>query len=136
MDDETPDERLDEKKLLALLALGSRRRYGHFVRKVTQEGKVWGLFDEGWAVAADDDGKKVIPVWADAQTAQVSALGAWETYEPRSITLASFLDRWIAGMTTDGVRVAVFPTPMDRGEFVVPAELASDLREELKQPGK
>lgn len=61
------------------------------------------------------------------------ASGPWAGYEPRSIGLAGWSDRWLLGMQADGKLVAVFPTPADQGVVATPDRIKSDLDEEVAQ---
>ena len=121
------------KKLESVSRLPSEERYGYFVRKVADFEKLWGLFDDGWAVMEDDDGSQVLPFWPEPEFAQALATGSWESYTPKSITLDEFLNCWLPGMSDDGMRPAVFPTAGGKGVVVDASRLRADLKEECAQ---
>jgi hypothetical protein len=75
----------------------------------------------------------LVPIWPHERFAKACATVAWQNYEPRSIDLDAWIERWIPGMTTDGKAVAVFPTPNERGIVVLPERLLTELSEELEQ---
>lgn len=121
------------KKIKNITAMKAPERYEYFVRKTVDFEKVWGLYEDGWAVAEDSKGHKAIPFWPEKEFAEVCCDAVWKSYEPKAIDLESFLERWIPGMEDDEMLVAVFPTPADNGIFVSAAQLGADLSGEIEQ---
>jgi hypothetical protein len=121
------------KKVENVLAMDSDDRFSYFVRKVADSQKAWGLFNEGWATAADDDGRQAIPFWPEAEFAASCATGEWSSFRPKDIDLGVLLERWLPGMSKDGSRVAVFPTPANRGVLTEPEDLCDALKKEAAQ---
>jgi hypothetical protein len=106
-------------------------RYSHFIGQVAE---VWGLCGpDGWVVAADDDGRQLMPVWTHSRYAEACAVGAWNGAVPEAIALSRWLEAWLPGLTRDGRGVAVFPVPCGAGVPVDPGRLAADLCEALEQ---
>jgi len=123
-----------EKEIEAVLSLGAPERYEHCIKKIADQETVWSLWqDGGWALAGDEAGNQLVPIWPHQKYASLCALAEWAGYEPRQISLDAFLDRWIPGMERDNRLVAVFPTPKDKGVRAEPRRLESDLREELSR---
>jgi Protein of unknown function (DUF2750) len=114
-------------------AMGAAQRFDYFVRKVADFGQAWGLFSDGWAMAHDDAGTRVMPFWPEAEFAAVCSTGPWAGYQPRAITLDDLLVKWLPGMATDAVGVAVFPMPSDKGVIVTPDFLRDALVAEASQ---
>lgn len=111
--------------------MSGKERFGYFSRKVADFEKVWGLYQDGWAMAADDEGNKVIVLWPEEELASICSEGAWAGYVAKFIPLDAFLEKWIPGMIQDNVNVGVFPTPSDKGVIVQPSLLADAIKEEL-----
>ena len=121
-----------DKEIASVLQLDGPRRYSYWVKKVADQQEVWSLWQEsGWALAGDDQGRQLIPVWPHERFAGLCAHDIWAGYVPKRVELDVWIERWIPGMERDGRLVAVFPTPGDRGVAVEPAKLGDDLREEL-----
>src|SRR5215510_1212388 len=105
----------NEKEIKAVLSLDAPKRYDYWIKKVADQDEVWSLLqDGGWALAGSDDGRQLVPVWPHLKYAALCANGAWAGYEPKAISLETWLNRWIPGMERDNRRVAVFPTPNDK----------------------
>ncbi|MCI0569535.1 MAG: DUF2750 domain-containing protein [Myxococcaceae bacterium] len=121
------------KKLANVTAMDARARYDYFVRRIADSEEVWGLFNDGWATAANDLGDKALPFWPERELAEVCSTAEWATYTPARIPVAEFLQKWLRGMEQEALLVAVFPTPQDKGVCVQPSKLAADLKVELDE---
>ena len=123
----------NEKEIAAVVNLDGRGRYAYLVKKAADQERVWSLWKEsGWALASDANAREGVPIWPHEKFALRCVKEAWQGFEPKEIPLAAWLGRWIPGMARDGRLVAVFPTDSDKGVFVLPGQLAGDLREELE----
>ena len=122
------------KEIETVQALPASERYSYWVKRVADREEVWSLWaDGGWAMAADDAGATLLPFWPATEFAKNCAAGVWENYEPRSIDLTAFRERWIPGIKKDGRMLAIFPTPADRGITIAPDRVDADLSKELTQ---
>jgi Protein of unknown function (DUF2750) len=125
---------LNEAEFASVTALSPRDRYEHFVSRVVDWEKVWSLgTDEGWALAADDDGNEVVPVWPHERYAAACAKDGWAGNKPKAIPLADWLERWLPGIERDGRFISVFPLADGAGAQIAPGQLAEDLAEAARQ---
>jgi hypothetical protein len=123
-----------DEEIKSVLALDGAKRYGYCVKKAADQQQLWSLGQEnGWALASDDVGRELVPVWPHEKFAFVCANGIWAGYQAKAIDLDAWLERWIPGMEKDTRLIAVFPTPQDKGVVVEPRRFETDLREELAQ---
>lgn len=98
-----------------------------FIHKVNESQEMWGLYVDGWAEAADQDGKKGLVVWPDEPHALLCATDKWRQHSPKMIKLSSFNERWVDKLVRMRFKVAVFPTPFDGPVFVDPVALRAEL---------
>jgi hypothetical protein len=122
-----------EKEIQSLISLPGEKRYEYLIKKVADQQEIWSLWQDGWALACDDTGHELVPVWPHSKYAELCATGQWTGYVAKKIDLTAWLERWISGIEKDKRLVAVFPTLSDKGMAVEPRRLESDLREELSQ---
>jgi len=121
-----------EKEIASVLQLTGPKRYAYWVKKVADEELVWSLWQEsGWVLAADNEGRQLVPVWPHEKYAELCAHDSWAGCVPRPIELNVWMERWIPGVEREGTLVAVFSTPDCSGVVVEPSRLDADLREEL-----
>ncbi|MGK5061443.1 DUF2750 domain-containing protein [Janthinobacterium sp. LB3P112] len=119
-------------KFKQVAGLSSAERHAYFVRKVADTQEVWGLCHDGWSTA-QVDGKVAIPFWPEAAFAQACASGDWEHFLPRAIALGDFLNKWLPGMASNGQLASVFPVPQGGASIAAPADLLTNLRDEVRQ---
>ncbi len=124
--------KINQKQIDAVIALPGQKRYGTFIKVVADWEEVWGLYQDGWALAATDDGKQVFPVWPAKEYAQLCTDKEWSGYEPQSFSLEDFMGELLPNLKNDGVLPGVFYTPSDNGVIPTVDQLLSDLDEELE----
>jgi hypothetical protein len=121
-----------EKEIQVVPGLPGPKRYEYFVKHTADENQIWSLWQGGWALARDSQGRELVPVWPHQIYAEACATKEWEGYAPQAISMDAWLERWIPGMIEDKRFAAVFPTPEDKGIVVEPRRLEADLRAELE----
>ena len=125
--------RTSERELEAVLRLEGPKRFTHFVKRIVDEERAWGLWSDGWALMANADGTQVFPLWPASEYAELHRTGDWAGYEVREIALDDLLEELIPKLAERGVLPGVFPTPTGSGVTPTPEELASALRKELER---
>ncbi len=104
------------------------RRYRHFIDHFRRHGRAWILIgNSGTAMARDEQGREVVPVWPDAGSAHACACSSWPDYRPEEIDRQHMLAKLFPGLRRRGVCLAVYPTPDDKGVIVLPDQLEQDL---------
>ncbi|CEJ20735.1 conserved hypothetical protein [Ralstonia solanacearum IPO1609] len=116
----------------AVLALSGAKRFQHFIKVVADWQEVWGLYQNGWALAATDDGTPVFPLWPAKEYAQICAAHEWKEYEPKSISLIDFMDVLMPKFKIDVVLPGIFFTPLSKGVAPSVDELKAALEAELQ----
>lgn len=77
--------RMNDKQIQAVLALPAPKRYSHFIKRVADQRRVFGLFSSGWALAGDSEEREVFPLWPASEYAALCAVDHWAGYEAREI---------------------------------------------------
>lgn len=122
------------KKIENVLRLDTSARCDYFIRKVADSEMIWGLFDIGWAMATVND-QVAIPFWPEEVFAAICARDEWKNFRAKAIPLSEFLSRWLPGMDKDQRICVVFPTPEDKGGFLLPTGLVKLIERELRECG-
>jgi hypothetical protein len=123
---------LKEKEKEAVLRLGGIGRYRHCVTRAADEEQLWGLWQDGWAMAGVVGGGEAFPVWPHCDYAELCAQDDWAGYAPKAIALEEWMTRWLPGLQKDERLVAVFPLLIGQGFIVGPARMTFNLEEMLK----
>jgi Protein of unknown function (DUF2750) len=123
--------KLNSKQIAAVLNLPGPQRFEYFVKVVADWEEVWGLYQEGWALADADDGVNVFPFWPAREYAQLCAENEWNGYFPRAIPLDELMNRLLPQLQEDGVLPGIFYTPSNKGVTPSIDELKSAMQAEL-----
>jgi hypothetical protein len=124
---------LRQKEKEHVLALEAPKRYEHFIKKIADTEIVWGLFDDGWALLADDGGKKLFPFWPHKEYADMFKDVEWLKYKPKEIPVNEYIDVLLPKLNKEGVQCAIFPVKGKGGISVAPDKVIADLKEELSK---
>ena len=124
--------KVNPKQMEAVFALPGIKRFENFIKVIADWQEVWGLYQNGWALAAADDGTAVFPLWPAKEYAEVCAVNEWAGYEPRSISLRDFTEVLLPKLKLDGVLPGVFFTPTSKGVTPSVDELKLALEAELQ----
>lgn len=124
--------KVSPKQMEVVFALPGIKRFEHFIKVIADWQEVWGLYQDGWALAAADDGTTVFPLWPAMEYARVCAANEWTGYEPRSISLSDFTGVLLPKLKLDGVLPGVFFTPTSKGVTPSVDDLMSALEAELQ----
>lgn len=122
---------LSKLQMEAILNLPPPKRYSHFIKKVVGWKKVWGLYDNGWAMSETDNGELVFPLWPEKEYAELCITGDWANYNAEEIELDEVLDSLIPMLREKGILPGVFFTVAEGSINATVDELENDLREEL-----
>ena len=123
---------VNDEEFRTVVALPAPERYAYFIKRAAGHGELWSLTDtDGWVIAVDDENTGHIPVWPHPRFASACAEGPWQDAKPTPIEIDEWVVAWLPKVREDGLRVAVFQTPEDKGVGVSADRLKSDLEDEL-----
>jgi hypothetical protein len=129
------DEPMDASETSSVVTLPKQLRYEHFIRRVADTGRVWGLVRDGWAIGKTDDGALVFPLWPTSELAQQCAVLEWEGYVPQEFDLQELFDELLPQIEADGILPGITYTPDEYGLTPSHAQLRADLQARLRQIG-
>ena len=115
----------------SVLRLDGPERFRHFVKRVADSERAWGLWNDGWALMENDDGTKVFPLWPAQEYADLHRTGDWAGYQAREIEVDSLLDELLPRLAESGTLAGVFPIPRGKGVTPSLAELSKAIRDDL-----
>lgn len=123
--------KINEKQVESVLALPGQKRYEHFIKVVADWEEVWGLYKDGWALAATNDGITIFPLWPAKEYAARCADRSWADYEPKPFSLSEFLNELLPKLKRDHILPGIFYTPQDKGVTPSIDQVMEDLRTEI-----
>lgn len=122
-----------QKELESVLRLDAPARFSHFVKRVVDEERAWGLWDKGWALMAADDDSRLFPLWPSREYAELFCNGDWASYQPEEIPLNDLLEDLFPKLSRDRIHPAIFPTSEGKGMTPSIEEVSIALRAEMEK---
>lgn len=124
---------MSSDQLTQVLEMNGEERYDYFLSEVLEEREIWILVNADnrfLKIVSEDDGVAHLPVWPSAEFATEYAKGS-DDLTPKSISLPDFFNKWVPGLTKDGLEVGVFPGADSTLWITEPEELKRDLQDEM-----
>ena len=124
--------KMHPKQYENVLSLSSRDRYLHFVGKVADWEKLWGLYEvnDGWLLRTSPDNTKYISVWPHPAYANEISKEYYPNYKEKVINIQEFMDDFLPKLKEENIKVGVFPDLNGSCIIIDAIELLEDLRGE------
>ena len=122
-----------EKEMEIVVGLAGNVRYERFIKLVAGWEEAWGLYQDGWALAATDNEEAVFPLWPAREYAAICASGIWANYEPEPIEITELTEDLLPRLKIDGVLPGIFYTPKDTGVITSVDRVIYDLKTEASK---
>ncbi|WP_191557680.1 DUF2750 domain-containing protein [Metabacillus idriensis] len=122
---------MDKKEFDAIIKQPPNIRYDFFIKKVVDYEEVWGLYNDGWATAKDEEDNLLIPFFPKKVFAENCAEKEWAAYEAKLLGLDEFIEKWLTGMKKDGIKPSIFPTEVNTAVVSIDV-IIKDLETELE----
>lgn len=81
-----------------------------FYREVARLGAVWTIRDDGgFPAPLNEEGRRTRPFWSSRSRAEkiIGTVTAYKGSSPFEISWADFVERWVLGLTRDGIPAGV-----------------------------
>jgi hypothetical protein len=127
------EQKISEKQAEAILRLDPIERYKHSIKTIADWEEAWGLYNNGWALAGDEEKNQFFLLWPAKQYAKLCAEKEWEGYEPKAISLQYLLDDLLEHLKKENINLAIFYTPENQGITSTAEQFEEHLKKELEQ---
>lgn len=124
--------KINPKQLVAVTMLPGPKRYEYFLKNVADWQEVWGLYRDGWAMAATDEGVRVFPMWPAKEYAEICAKNEWDGYQPQVFSLDDLIADLLPKLKCESILPGIFFTPNQKGVTPTIDQLIDDINSELK----
>ncbi len=114
-------------QLHPLLEKSAFQRLEDTLSTIKKQQELYILKDDHGCVMLTTEDEDGVPIWPDAELAQLWANEDWEHCEPMALSVSDFLKKWVPGMSQDDLMVIVCPIPAQDGEVISPQEFAQKL---------
>lgn len=116
-----------------ILDLSGEERFDYFLSQVMEERELWILVNADnrfLKIESEDEDVAYLPVWPSADFAREYAKGSADL-NPKSLSLPEFFQKWVPGLSKDGVEVGVFPGADGTLWITGATELKQDLQDDM-----
>jgi hypothetical protein len=126
--------KINDKEIEAISRLEPVKRYEYFIKRVADSELMYTLVDPkgNWALA-DVEARSVFSVWSEPQFASACALGVWESFSVKEITVEEFENEIIDEIDQNNYLIDVFSVEGKSGFVVDLNEFARDLSNEMNK---
>ncbi|CAO5682433.1 MAG: hypothetical protein HEEMFOPI_01672 [Holosporales bacterium] len=124
---------MKQEKIVGILNSSKDKKYKYFLSKVVDQAYLWGLYKDGWAMASDEVGNKILPLWPENEFAQICVEKEWIDYIPEKIDIYEFIEKYIDELFHNDIQISIFYTPEDIGIVCNHEFLKKDLKLELSR---
>ena len=124
---------LNPKQIESIIKLPADKRYQHFIKRITDQEELWGIYDSDWIRIINKDGSDLFPVWPNKEYAQLYLQKNFPSAFIKPIDLYEFIDVFLPELGEKNTSVSVFPTPESEGHIVCYEKVIDDLNEELEK---
>ena len=123
-----------KKEIENVLKIDENKKYKYFINFICDTQEVWGLYNNGWALAGENNCDHILfPLWPAKEFAEMSASEEWASYQPRSINLEDLIEVLIPQLKEKGLSFSIFYTLENKGIVVSPTELENQVKAELEK---
>ena len=106
-------------------------QYRIFIENIVQQGKVYALYQDGWALCATPSGQQTLAVWQSKSLAQLLQKGNWENYQVEEIALIQFVEKMIPFIRENDKILSINLTPEGQNVLVSGDKFLIDLKKYL-----
>jgi hypothetical protein len=120
---------LSKQQLAAINEMSAEQRYDNFIEQAIVTKNIWGLFNnDGWVILSGYEDDEFLPVWPNAELAELWATASQNNSAPTAIPLDDWLGEWLPGMSNNGLLIAVSPNSEDDCITLGAEELLQDMQ--------
>ena len=119
---------INKKEIENILKQSAQKRYKYFLTKICDMELAWGLYDNGWALAADNEGSVSFALWPAKIYAELCAKDEWANYHAEEISLEQLLGELIDILAKEEIDFSIFMTPNQQGIICEPQRLKTDIK--------
>ena len=106
-----------------------------FYREVAATGRLWTIHDaEGFPAPMNAEGKRAAPFWSSLARVEkiIASVPAYAGFEPLELSWPVFEQRWVPGLSRDGILVGInWSGSRVTGYDVEPQQVAANVRHYL-----
>ncbi|NHB57630.1 DUF2750 domain-containing protein [Acinetobacter sp. 194] len=111
--------------------LTAKEQYNQFIAAIVAQGKVYGLYHDGWALCSTPSGLQTLAIWQSKGLAQLLIKDKWVNHEIQEVALIPFIEKVIPYIRKHNTRLSLNLTPEGQNILVSGRQFLIDLKAHL-----
>lgn len=108
--------------------LPPKEQYIQFIESIVTQAKVYGLYNEGWALCSTPSGQQTLAVWQNKNLAQLLIRDKWADYAIEEVPLDQFVEKMIPYIRQHNTQLSINLMPEGQNVLVSGRQLLVDLK--------
>lgn len=118
---------------IANTIISPQQQYQTFIETTVAQTKIYGLYDEGWALCSTPSGQQTLPVWQSRGLAQLLIKDKWATYQVEEVSVLQFVEKIIPYIRQHHTHLSLNLGPEGQNVLVSGRQFLIDLKSYLYQ---
>jgi hypothetical protein len=111
--------------------LTPQEQYKKFIETTVSQAKVYGLYNDGWALCATPSGQQTLAIWQSKGLAQLLINDKWAGHQIQEVALIPFVEKVIPYIRQHNTRLSLNLTPEGHNILVSGRQFLIDLKSHL-----
>lgn len=105
-----------------------KQQYIDFLETIVSQEKLYGLYNDGWALCATPSGQQTLAVWQNKNLAQLLIRDKWENYAVEELSLSNFVEKVIPFIRQHNTHLSLNLMPEGQNVLVSGRQFIIDLK--------
>ena len=105
-----------------------KEQYIQFLETIVAQEKVYGLYNDGWALCATPSGQQTLAVWQNKNLAQLLIRDKWADYAIEEVSLVDFVEKVIPYIRQQNTHLSLNLMPEGQNVLVSGRQMLIDLK--------
>lgn len=108
-------------------------QYKKFIETTVSQAKVYGLYNDGWALCSTPSGQQTLAIWQSKGLAQLLVNDKWADHQIQEVALIPFVEKVIPYIRQNNTHLSLNLTPEGQNVLVSGRQFLLDLKTHLYQ---
>ena len=108
--------------------LPPKEQYTQFIESIVSQAKVYGLYNDGWALCSTPSGQQTLAVWQNKNLAQLLIRDKWADYAIEEVPLNQFVENMVPYIRQQNTHLSINLMPEGQNVLVSGRQFLVDLK--------
>lgn len=108
--------------------LPPKEQYRVFLETAVSQAKIYGLYNDGWALCSTPSGQQTLAIWQSKSLAQLLIRDKWADYQVEEVNLKEFVEKMVPYIRQHNTQLSINLTPEGQNVLVSGRQFLVDLK--------